>query len=236
MANTASQYHHIDTNPVMPITPENPNTKRQTDAIRINQNVNTQHPQQLSNDIELMSTLSYRYEVSSSKITDVFHYQLHRDPYYPKVFKIRGPQLDAASQFVFNVCLTIELASNPNIEKIESQLQLISALSDNWDGHGSKTPSDMTLVNVQEILEQLYNRVRYDDCLWITPFIYNDENQYISIEWRHNNRSLHFDVKDNSMEYTKIWKASNGNRESEDGYFNIQNCISLWNWLIDENR
>lgn len=236
MANTTSQYHHIDTNPVMPITPENPDTELQTDAIRINQNVNTQHPQQLSNDIEFMSTLSYRYEVFSSKSANIFLNHLPRDLNYNKVFKIRDPQLDAASQFVFNVFLTIELASDLNIEKIESQLQLISDLSDNWDGYGSKTPSDMTMVNVQEILEQLYNRVRYDDCLWINPFIYNDENQYISIEWRHNNRSLHFDVKDSSMEYTKIWKASNGNRESEDGYFNIQNCISLWNWLIDENR
>lgn len=126
----------------------------------------------------------------------------------------------------------VEKLSIPRLEKIDRDLQLLSEINEDSDNQGFKAPSETTLTNAREIMKYLLERVDYEQCLWIEPFTYSDEFSYVSIEWHKEDRALHFDIKENDMQYTKIWGRKD-NMDSRTSNLSIHNCLSLWKWLIN---
>ena len=124
-----------------------------------------------------------------------------------------------------------EKHSVSRLETIDKDLQLLSEIKENSDNQGFKAPSETTLTNAREIMKHLLERVDYEQCPWTDPFTYSDEFSYVSMEWHQENRALHFDIKEDDMQYTMIWGRKD-NIESETSNLSIHNCLSLWKWLI----
>ena len=127
----------------------------------------------------------------------------------------------------------IEKHSISRLQIIDKDLQLLSEIKDNSDNQGFKALSETTLNNAREIIKYLLERVDYEQCPWTEPFTYSDEFSYVSMEWHQENRALHFDIKENDMQYTRIWGRKD-NMESETSNLSTHNCLSLWKWLINE--
>ena len=125
----------------------------------------------------------------------------------------------------------IEKHSISRLETIDKDLQLLSEINENSDNQGFEAPSEMTLTNARKIMKHLLERVDYEQCPWTNPFTYSDEFSYVSMEWHQENRALHFDIKEDDMQYTRIWGRKD-NIESETSNLGTHNCLSLWKWLI----
>ena len=124
-----------------------------------------------------------------------------------------------------------EKHSISRLQTIDKHLQLLSEIKENSGDQGFKAPSETTLTNAREIMKHLLERLDYEQCPWPEPFTYSDEFSYVSMEWHQENRALHFDIKEDDMQYTRIWGRKD-NIESETSNLSIHNCLSLWKWLI----
>lgn len=61
-----------------------------------------------------------------------------------------------------------------------------------------------------------------------------DEDDYISIKWERNGRSLFFEIKDKHVYFTKLW-FQNNQLISSDGILAVENYRETWEWLINGN-
>ncbi len=119
------------------------------------------------------------------------------------------------------------------LQEIEKSINDIVDIEFDWDGRGFEKPTELTLINAVKIVKELLKQVDSDDCLWFSPFAYSNEDGYVCIGWHHEDKALHFRIKNNDMNYRKIWSSSDKTK-SEKKQLNLQNCISLWKWLIIE--
>ncbi len=123
------------------------------------------------------------------------------------------------------------------IVEMHRAIDSLSTVKENWDGEGSKKPTDKTLSTAKDFAKQFYNKINSSIYGWIDPRIYNEQNGYVSIEWQNQDRQLYFDIKDNSLEYTKMWKTVDKKgdiwRDSETDFVYTDNYIHLWEWLIN---
>ena len=105
-----------------------------------------------------------------------------------------------------------------------------------WDGREFEKPNALTLSNALNIMNRLLEKVDSNGCLWFNPFIYSNEDGYICIGWHNKNQALHFHIKNDNMDYRRIWRSSNNVESgSEEGPLNPRNCLSLWKWLINNS-
>ena len=114
--------------------------------------------------------------------------------------------------------------------KISKRFKVLAQREDNWDGYDSKKPTELTLSRAQHLIEELLDSTNFAGYSWFTPFIYSDEDGYVTAEWRKGKRSLHFDVQENEAEYTKIWGTSVNMKIHTDS-LNRDDYLTLWEWL-----
>ncbi len=123
------------------------------------------------------------------------------------------------------------------IIRMHKIIDSLSEIKDNWDGEGSKRPTNKTISTAKILVKEFYIHINSSIFHWINPRIYNEHNGYISVEWQNQGRQLYFDIKDDDVEYTKMWKTidEEGNtwRDSETDCPNMDSCIDLWKWLIN---
>ena len=135
----------------------------------------------------------------------------------------------------YNIIFTTESRIDNTLQEIEKSINDIVDIEFDWDGRGFEKPSKLTLSNALNIMNQLLEKVDSNGYLWFNPFIYSNEDGYVCIGWHNESQALHFHIKNDDMDYRKIWcSANNVKSGSKEGYLNSQNCISLWKWLINE--
>ena len=61
-----------------------------------------------------------------------------------------------------------------------------------------------------------------------------DEDDYISIKWERDGRSLYFEIKDKCVYFTKLWFQDN-QLISSDGTLTEGNYRETWEWIINGN-
>ena len=110
--------------------------------------------------------------------------------------------------------------------------EVLAQREDNWDEYGSKKPTVSTLNYAKFLMTELLDTINSAGCLWLTPFISTDEDGYITIEWHHGTRELHFDIEENEAEYTKI-SGPNANMKIRTDFLNRDDYLTLWEWLLD---
>lgn len=67
-----------------------------------------------------------------------------------------------------------------------------------------------------------------------TAAIKIDEDNYISIKWERNDKSLYFEIKDKQRYFTKLWFQDN-QLISSDGILTEENYRETWEWIINGN-
>ena len=70
---------------------------------------------------------------------------------------------------------------------------------------------------------------------WLTPFISSDEDGYITVSWYREKRTLHIEIEENEAEYTKISRINN-NIKMEADFLDCNIYLTLWKWLLDEQK
>ncbi len=121
------------------------------------------------------------------------------------------------------------------LQEIEKSINDIVDIEFDWDGRGFEKPTELSLTNAVKIVKELLKQVDSDDCPWFSPFAYSNEDGYVCIGWQDKGKALHFHIKNDDMDYRKIWNSANNVKSgSEKGYLNPQICLSLWEWLIIE--
>ena len=61
-----------------------------------------------------------------------------------------------------------------------------------------------------------------------------DEDDYISMKWERNGRSLYFEIKDECVYFTRLWFQDN-QLISSDGVLTEENYRETWEWIINGN-
>ncbi|RKU12697.1 hypothetical protein C6501_10460 [Candidatus Poribacteria bacterium] len=121
------------------------------------------------------------------------------------------------------------------LQEIEQSINNIVDIEFDWEGKRFEKPSSETLSDAIDLMKSLLLQIYLNNDLWskwFDPFIYSNEVGYICIGWHYEDKALHFRIKNNDMNYRKIWSSS-GKTKSEKKQLNLQNCISLWKWLIE---
>jgi hypothetical protein len=122
-----------------------------------------------------------------------------------------------------------------SIQRVCNELKLMSEHKYDWSSDGiedAENPSMLSFDNMRTILENIIKGLDgQPNNTWMPPFLTDDWDGTLSTEWYYEDRSLHFDIKDNCMTYTKIGKSVR--LEDEDGDLNTDNALLLWKWLID---
>ena len=143
---------------------------------------------------------------------------------------------------VHEITISQEIRNPLNLEfhqviRMHKVIDSLADIKDNWDGEGSKKPTKKTIATAKTLVKEFYIQINSSVFDWINPRIYNEQNGYISIEWQNQGRQIYFDIKDDDIEYTKMWKTidAEGNtwRDSETDSVNMDSYIDLWKWLIN---
>lgn len=103
---------------------------------------------------------------------------------------------------------------------------------DNWDGYGSKKPTELTLTHAKYLMEDLFDYITSAGYSLLTPFISSDEDGNITAEWYEEERQLHIQIGENEAEYIQVW-GTNIDTEMHVDFFSRDNYLTLWEWLID---
>ena len=135
----------------------------------------------------------------------------------------------------YNISFTTENRIDSTLQEIKKSINDIVNIEFDWEGRGFEKPNELTLSNALNIMNQLLEKVDSNGYLWFNPFIYSNEDGYICIGWHNKNQALHFHIKNDNMDYRRIWYSANNVKSgSEEGHLNPDNCLSLWKWLINE--
>lgn len=117
--------------------------------------------------------------------------------------------------------------------EILDRFDVLAQREDNWDGHESKKPTQLTLDHAKFLMEDLSDTIISIEHPWITPFISSDEDGYVTVEWYKEERELHIQIGENEAEYLKVW-GTNIDTEMLEGFFSRDNYLTLWEWLLHE--
>ena len=112
---------------------------------------------------------------------------------------------------------------------------MLSQREDDWDERGSKKPTQPILVYAERLIVGLQDIITSAGHKWLTPFISSDEDGYITVSWYREKRTLHIEIEENEAEYTKIWRV-NADMKMESDFLDRDNYLTLWKWLLDEQK
>ncbi|HBP87536.1 MAG TPA: hypothetical protein PKK23_18205 [Nitrospirales bacterium] len=118
------------------------------------------------------------------------------------------------------------------LDSFKQKLHKISERQDNWDGKGSKKPSDLILSKAHNTLENVLYSIANSGRLWIAPFVSTDEDGHITIQWTSGDHELHIEISKEGAEYIKIW-GINIEHEMHLGILKQTELFNLWDWLSE---
>ena len=114
--------------------------------------------------------------------------------------------------------------------EISERFDVIAQREDNWDGYGSKKPTELTLDHAKRLMDELFNTV-FIKHPWLTPFISSNEDGYITAEWYEEERELHIQIKEIEAEYLQVW-GINIHTEMHEDFLSREDYLKLWEWLL----
>ena len=122
------------------------------------------------------------------------------------------------------------IIQDPQKREIFDRIHIISQREDDWDGYGSKKPSELTLARAKSVIAELLDIVNRAGHLWLTPHITSDEDGYVTTEWYRGKRQLHLQIGEESTEYIQVW-GTNIDTEMHVDFLNPGEFGTLWEWL-----
>lgn len=136
-----------------------------------------------------------------------------------------------------NTNLLTSLLHQQQIEKqtieISEQFDILSQREDNWDERGSLKPTNLTLAHAKKVMDAYINSVTSAGYQCNTPTISSDGDGDITAAWYKGERQLHLQIREHEVEYFKVW-GTNIDTEMEVDFLKLDNYLTLWEWLIDE--
>ena len=127
--------------------------------------------------------------------------------------------------------LTQETVQDSQKRKVSERFAVLAQRENNWDGYGSKKPTELTLSHAENLIEELFDTIISAEHPWIPPFISSDEDGYVTVEWYEEERELHLLVGENEAEYLRVW-GTNIDTNMDEGFLNRDNYLALWEWLF----
>jgi hypothetical protein len=110
------------------------------------------------------------------------------------------------------------------------QIDNLSSLDENWDGHGSARPNPLAIERARQFLEDVFRNT--DEALgWRRPFISASEDGEVSLEWWHGTRKLTVYIGDAQSTFIKSW-GPHIIDDMEDGQITEVWDSTPWAWLI----
>lgn len=117
--------------------------------------------------------------------------------------------------------------------EILNRFDVLAQREDNWDGHESKKPTELTLNHAKHLTEAWLDAITSSaGHSWLTPFISIDEGGNITVEWYKEERELHIQIGENEAEYIQAW-GTNIDTEMHVDFLSRDDYLTLWEWLID---
>ena len=117
--------------------------------------------------------------------------------------------------------------------EILDRFDVLAQREDNWDGYGSKKPTELTLGHAKYLMEELLDSITSDGHSWLTPFISSDQDGYITAEWYEGEQELHIQIGENEAEYLQVW-GTNIVTEMHEDFLSQDDYLRLWEWLFHE--
>ena len=152
------------------------------------------------------------------------------DPNIPKKAYIR-PKSDFYSAQERLHLLIASNSENPETFFVDSMISKLDILNQYED-----PPVDdiqYTEYFIKEFASYINHDIHHIDMLDMVN-IKIDEDDYISIKWERDGRSLYFDIKDKCVYFTKLWFQDN-QLISSDSILAEENYRETWEWLINGN-
>ena len=100
-------------------------------------------------------------------------------------------------------------------------------------GTNQKKPTGPVLDYAKRIMEELLYSIVWAGHEWLTPLISGDEDGNITAQWHKEERQLHIQIAENSVEYIQVW-GTNIDTQMHVDFLNQDNYLALWEWLISE--
>lgn len=131
-------------------------------------------------------------------------------------------------------------AREPTLFALHSQLDRITTLPDDWDGHGSSRPDASSVSNARQFLEDVYRQTVVASAQqtqervtpgWQAPHISANEDGEIVFEWWNGNRKLTIYVGPRQLMYIKSW-GPHVVLDMEDAVLLDNDIPAMWGWLF----
>ncbi len=119
--------------------------------------------------------------------------------------------------------------------EISEQFDTLAQREDNWDGHGSPKPTDLTLAHAKVVIGALLDAVISAGHRCDIPSISSDEDGDVTVAWYEGERQLHLQIGEHEVEFFKVW-GTNIDTEMDVDFLKPDNYLTLWEWLIDESQ
>jgi len=120
-------------------------------------------------------------------------------------------------------------AKDPRLAASHLLIDQISALPENWDGHGSTTPNQFAVERARQLVEDAFLDTATTG--WQSPYISASEDGDIVFEWWNGALKLTIYVGPERSTYLKSWGPHVVN-DMEDGELAQNWDPGLWLWLF----
>ena len=117
--------------------------------------------------------------------------------------------------------------------EISKQFDVVKQWKDSWNEYGLERPTDLTISHAEHVIATLLDLITSANYRFVTPFISGDGNGNITAIWYVQKRQLHLKIGENDVEYFKVW-GTNIDTEMEVDFLEYDQCLTLWEWLINE--
>lgn len=121
-------------------------------------------------------------------------------------------------------------AREPRLLPSHLQIDSLSSLPHNWDGHGSVKPDAHSVERARQLLEEAFRNSQAVG--WQSPYISASENGEIVLEWWNGVRKLTIYVGPERSTYLKSW-GPHVVDEMVDGVLEENWDPLLWSWLFE---
>lgn len=119
------------------------------------------------------------------------------------------------------------------LDRIYEDLKLLVESEYDWEGYGLEKPKHYTILKTKAFISSFLNILDEAGCIWADPFIYSGEDGCVCLGWSNGSKSLYIHIHSDSLTYRKKLTSVN-DMQSEEGNLDNENCISIWNWLIND--
>lgn len=114
---------------------------------------------------------------------------------------------------------------------IQTRLNKLAVLSNNWDGNGSLAPNEETISKASSQICGFFMSTTKTRCQWIHPLISVSEVGEVTCEWWGiGQKKLTIYIGEDHTDYVKVWGLDIDN-EMDEGSLDSLGFVFLWKWL-----